>query len=179
VPVTRHVRGNGLVTLFVTAPRGVRLRLGEPEHRMTWNRTTWATSGARVAVTTGADPKGPADRPAPRRITGGRAGAPASAPDPVPGNGLRLGMGRYGWGIIGNDGTRLAEQRAAGVEAKLGSLSWRDFYTAEDVKDEAYIERKRAEVSTACGRRASRSSSPSASTTRRPGCTGARRTRAT
>lgn len=52
----------------------------------------------------------------------------------------------YLFGIIGNDGTHLREERAAGVEAKLLELSWRNYYPEEGEKDQAYVDEKKAEV---------------------------------
>ena len=52
----------------------------------------------------------------------------------------------YVFGVIGNDTTRLTEEREAGVEAKLFYLSWREFYPQEGVKDAAYIAAKKEEL---------------------------------
>ena len=53
---------------------------------------------------------------------------------------------RLCWALIGNDGARLQEERAAGVRAKLFSLSWRAYAPREGSVDQTYVARKRAEL---------------------------------
>ncbi|HZG67454.1 MAG TPA: hypothetical protein VEZ12_11970 [Herpetosiphonaceae bacterium] len=52
----------------------------------------------------------------------------------------------YLWGLIGNDGQHLVEEREAGIEAKLLSLSWRQWFRVPGVTNTTYVERKRAEL---------------------------------
>ncbi len=52
----------------------------------------------------------------------------------------------YCWALIGNDGTHLAEEAAAGIRSKLFSLSWREYAPSEGTVDLAYVERKRTEL---------------------------------
>lgn len=52
----------------------------------------------------------------------------------------------YLFAIIGNDGGHLAQEREAGVDAKILRLSWRDFYTAEGQVDASYVEQKKEEL---------------------------------
>jgi hypothetical protein len=49
------------------------------------------------------------------------------------------------WVLIGNDGNHLSEQRAAGIDGKLLSLSWRRFNPAENLIDQAYLNEKLTE----------------------------------
>jgi len=51
------------------------------------------------------------------------------------------------WGLIGNDGTHLAEESAAGINTKLFGLSWREYFPAENSASANYVARKRAELS--------------------------------
>lgn len=48
--------------------------------------------------------------------------------------------------LISNDGTHLQEERAAGVEAKVVELSWRQYYPSEGKIDTAYVRSKKAEM---------------------------------
>jgi hypothetical protein len=50
------------------------------------------------------------------------------------------------FGLIGNDGTRLQEERAAGIGAKIVRLSWRDYFPQEGQKNAAYVQAKKAEI---------------------------------
>lgn len=50
------------------------------------------------------------------------------------------------WALIGNDGTHLAEESAAGINTKLFRLSWREYFPAENAASANYIARKRAEL---------------------------------
>jgi hypothetical protein len=50
------------------------------------------------------------------------------------------------WAVIGTESGHLAEQRAAGVQAKVYSLSWRRFNPAEGQIDQAYVTSKREEL---------------------------------
>jgi hypothetical protein len=52
----------------------------------------------------------------------------------------------YLFGLIGNDGTHLQEERAAGIGAKIVRLSWRDYYPQEGQKNTAYVQAKKAEI---------------------------------
>jgi hypothetical protein len=52
----------------------------------------------------------------------------------------------YLFGLIGNDGTHLREERAAGIEAKLFALSWREYYPTEGERDDSYVQRKKREL---------------------------------
>lgn len=52
----------------------------------------------------------------------------------------------YVFGLIGNDGTRLQEEREAGIDAQVFDLSWRKFYPSEGQKDTAYVQRKKDEL---------------------------------
>ena len=61
-----------------------------------------------------------------------------------------LGGRAIRWGLIGNDGTRLHEERAAGIEVKLFSLSWRHYVPQENVTDDAYVASKRDELAALC-----------------------------
>jgi hypothetical protein len=52
----------------------------------------------------------------------------------------------YLFAIIGNDGAHLAQEREAGVDAKVVRLSWHDFYPAEGEVDTSYVEQKKEEL---------------------------------
>jgi hypothetical protein len=54
----------------------------------------------------------------------------------------------YDFGLIGQryDGTRLQEEREAGIETKVFELSWREYYPSEGEKDTAYVQRKKAQM---------------------------------
>ena len=50
------------------------------------------------------------------------------------------------WGLIGNDGTHLSEERAAGIQAKVFALSWRAYVPSPGTISSAFVQRKRAEL---------------------------------
>lgn len=52
----------------------------------------------------------------------------------------------YEFGLIGNDGTHLQQERDAGIQTKVLRLSWREYYPAEGTKNTAYIQRKKDEI---------------------------------
>lgn len=62
--------------------------------------------------------------------------ANAQAPEPT----------TYLWTLIGNDGSRLAEERDAGIQAKMFALDWRIYSPAEGEIDPAYVQEKQAEL---------------------------------
>jgi hypothetical protein len=70
---------------------------------------------------------------------------PTPEPSPEPQANLRP-TGAYYWALIGNDGEHLEQERAAGIQAKLFSLSWSEFNLQEGVVDQSYVERKQAEL---------------------------------
>jgi hypothetical protein len=51
----------------------------------------------------------------------------------------------YCWALIGNELAHLEEERAAGIQAKVVSLSWRDYAPREGIVDRKYVERKQQE----------------------------------
>jgi hypothetical protein len=51
------------------------------------------------------------------------------------------------WALIGNDGTHLSEESAAGINTKLFRLSWREYFPAANTASSTYVARKRAELS--------------------------------
>jgi hypothetical protein len=55
-------------------------------------------------------------------------------------------VGALAWGLIGNDGVHLDEERSAGITTKMLSLSWRKYMTGSGTVDAAYVARKRAEL---------------------------------
>jgi hypothetical protein len=66
--------------------------------------------------------------------------APDGAPDAAP------GQNTYQFALIGNDGEHLAQERRAGIDAKVLALSWRDFYLYEGEVNTRYVEQKREEL---------------------------------
>lgn len=52
----------------------------------------------------------------------------------------------YVFGMVGADGTHLAEERAAGVDAQVVRLSWREWYPKEGVTNASYVGRKKEEL---------------------------------
>ncbi|HZG67453.1 MAG TPA: hypothetical protein VEZ12_11965 [Herpetosiphonaceae bacterium] len=50
------------------------------------------------------------------------------------------------WALIGNTGQHLEEERAAGVGAKVWSLSWREYFPEDGVVDRSYLQHKHAEL---------------------------------
>ncbi len=52
----------------------------------------------------------------------------------------------YLFGLIGTDEVYLQEEREAGVEAKVFSLSWRRYYPTEGQRDDSYVHRKKEEL---------------------------------
>ncbi len=50
------------------------------------------------------------------------------------------------WGLIGNDGLHLTQERAAGINTKLFRLSWREYYPFENQSSREYVARKSAEL---------------------------------
>lgn len=71
---------------------------------------------------------------------------PAPAPEPAPGPVTDPAPASRLWAVIGSgEGLPAADQRAAGVVAKVVSLSWRQWFPKEGVEDLAYVERKRDE----------------------------------
>ena len=56
--------------------------------------------------------------------------------------------GSYEFGLIGQryDNTHLQEEREAGIEVKVFELSWRQYYSSEGVKNEQYIQTKKAQM---------------------------------
>jgi hypothetical protein len=66
-------------------------------------------------------------------------------PSPEPQTNLRP-AGAYYWALIGNDDEHLEQERAAGIQAKLFSLSWREYNLREGVVDRNYVARKQAEL---------------------------------
>lgn len=58
----------------------------------------------------------------------------------------QLGQRSYCWGLIGNDGTHLAEERTAGIVLKVWRLSWRSAMPGPDRLDRDYLARKHAEL---------------------------------
>jgi hypothetical protein len=66
-------------------------------------------------------------------------------PSPEPQANLNPSSGYY-WALIGNDGKHLGQERAAGIQAKLFSLSWREFNIREGVIDPTFVEQKQAEL---------------------------------
>jgi hypothetical protein len=52
----------------------------------------------------------------------------------------------YLWGLIGNDGTHLIDEHAAGIRVKVLRVSWREYYPAEGTVDTNYVARKQAEL---------------------------------
>lgn len=53
------------------------------------------------------------------------------------------------WAVIGNEREALRAERAAGVQAKVVSLSWRDYAPRAGRRDARYVRRKRAEFARA------------------------------
>lgn len=53
------------------------------------------------------------------------------------------------YAVIGNDSVRDADERAAGVTAKVVSLSWRKYFPSEGTVDAGYVSRKRDEFARA------------------------------
>ncbi len=80
----------------------------------------------------------PSATPSPAPSTSPRP-SPAPSATPVPAGTVR-------WGLIGDDGTHQAVERAAGITTKVFSLSWRKYMTGPGLVDPAYVERKRAEL---------------------------------
>lgn len=52
----------------------------------------------------------------------------------------------YCWGVLGNDGQRLAEEYAAGIRLKHFRVGWRSFEPEEGRIDQGYVDEKRAEL---------------------------------
>lgn len=52
----------------------------------------------------------------------------------------------YRFGLIGNDRLNLDTERAAGIELRLFSMSWRKYQPDRGTIDAAYVQRKRAEL---------------------------------
>lgn len=50
------------------------------------------------------------------------------------------------WGIIGNDGTHLTEERNAGITTKLFELSWSSYETADNTYSSSYVANKQSEL---------------------------------
>lgn len=53
--------------------------------------------------------------------------------------------GRW-WGLLGNEGTRLADEYAAGIRYKMVSLRWQGWLPTEGSVDLKYVNRKLAEI---------------------------------
>lgn len=71
--------------------------------------------------------------------------APSASPGPGPAP-TSATSAALAWGLIGNDGLHLGEERAAGITVKVLSLSWRKYMTGPGTVDAAYVARKRAEL---------------------------------
>ena len=99
-------------------------------------RTMWASLAllAAVAVLSWAGCGAPDGSP---------DGSPDAAPAPVPDAGRHQ---PHLFALIGNDGEHLAQERRAGVGAKVLALSWRDFYLSEGEVNTRYVEQKRREL---------------------------------
>lgn len=87
----------------------------------------------------------------PPAATPGATQTPTQAPSATPGPAeSQAPAGRpaaaLAWGLIGNDGAHLAEERSAGITAKVLSLSWRKYMTGPGTVDAAYVTRKRDEL---------------------------------
>ena len=52
----------------------------------------------------------------------------------------------YCWALIGNDGSHLAEERSAGIMAKVFRLSWRSYAPSANAPSREYIEHKGLEL---------------------------------
>ena len=87
-----------------------------------------------------APPDAGAKRTRPPRPKPTPAPAPTPTPTPQPEPPAHL------WAVLGNnEGLTSADKRAAGVNSNLATLSWRKYFPQEGVRDQAYVERKRAE----------------------------------
>ncbi len=54
--------------------------------------------------------------------------------------------GTHWWGLLGNDGTRLSEEYAAGVRYKLVTVRWKSWMPSEGSVDTGYVNSKLAEL---------------------------------
>jgi hypothetical protein len=52
----------------------------------------------------------------------------------------------YLFALIGNDGAHLVKEQKAGINAKVLSLSWRDFYSTEGKVNTSYVGQKKKEL---------------------------------
>lgn len=79
----------------------------------------------------------PTSKPSP---TPTATSTPAPAPSPA------QAAAALRWGLLGGAATGIADERAAGMTAKLVELSWRSYEPARGSFDAAYVIRKRTEI---------------------------------